>query len=395
MLLEGELHQPHITNIISPINPYMTDGMAVTSLSTSLQHKTRVTMDCVCQIMLNWKVITYQLWQIVLNQKLSFNLKCCINFWVALKQNHTKRNCRKQDLPVLCNNSLLWFREFKLGITVKWWWTEHHIIDQIFTIFILFPTIQPPIQSVPGEISPRINWPGHKAGHSSLCQGSQWVELYLHLSICLHSVHRDYFTYQVPVLINRINWYYVICIKTFYVTNIIWNLYYSTLNNTSIPSTKYVSWSPSMYYVEYRQYVTVVNPEVDIRSSGKVHKMALFLCQLCGIRTQGNIPNIMIMLSVQRVKELYMLQFHQINTYVDVITCFVISCMFHMLSLDILMENIQSACRNYWIHIAIYCILSTVCFPLCVPQYLMCVLTEPLYRRVLYIICVLSYLLEC
>jgi len=29
-----------------------------------------------------------------------------------------------------------------------------------------------------------------------------------------------------------------------------------------------------MYYTEYCQYVTVVNPEVDIRSSGRVHKMA-------------------------------------------------------------------------------------------------------------------------
>lgn len=37
----------------------------------------------------------------------------------------------------------------------------------------------------------------------------------------------------------------------------------------------------------------------------------------------------------------------------------------------------------------------TVCFPVCVPLYLMCVLTEPLCLRVLYTICVLSYLLEC
>jgi len=44
------------------------------------------------------------------------------------------------------------------------------------------------------------------------------------------------------------------------------------------------------------------------------------------------IPIIMVILSVQRVKELYMLQFHQINTYINVITCFVISCMFHILS---------------------------------------------------------------
>jgi len=35
---------------------HMTDGMTVTSLSTSLQHKTRAAMDCVCQILLKQKL---------------------------------------------------------------------------------------------------------------------------------------------------------------------------------------------------------------------------------------------------------------------------------------------------------------------------------------------------
>jgi len=70
---------------------------------------------------------------------------------------------------------------------------EHHMNDQIF-FFILFRNLRPPIQWVPGEISSRINWSGCEAGQSSLCQGWQWVELCLHLPICIHSVHRDYFT---------------------------------------------------------------------------------------------------------------------------------------------------------------------------------------------------------
>jgi len=47
----------------------------------------------------------------------------------------------------------------------------------------------------------------------------------------------------------------------------------------------------------------VVNPEVDIRSSGRLHKMALFLCQLCGIRTQGNIP-LVIRINIQKKQQI-------------------------------------------------------------------------------------------
>jgi len=41
----------------------MTNGLIVMSLSVSLQHKTRATMDRVCQIVLNWKFsCTFEKW---------------------------------------------------------------------------------------------------------------------------------------------------------------------------------------------------------------------------------------------------------------------------------------------------------------------------------------------
>ena len=52
-LLKEELNQPHITNVI---NPHVTDGVTVTSLSASFQHKTRMAMDCLRQIVLNQKL---------------------------------------------------------------------------------------------------------------------------------------------------------------------------------------------------------------------------------------------------------------------------------------------------------------------------------------------------
>jgi len=51
MLLKGELHQPH--DYITIINVHVTDGMAVMSVSDSLQYKTSVTIDLLCQIALN------------------------------------------------------------------------------------------------------------------------------------------------------------------------------------------------------------------------------------------------------------------------------------------------------------------------------------------------------
>ena len=54
----------------------------VTSLSASLQHKTRVAMDCVCPIMLNWKLL--------------HQFKSGVNFQVALKQNHAQDLAQKE-----------------------------------------------------------------------------------------------------------------------------------------------------------------------------------------------------------------------------------------------------------------------------------------------------------
>jgi hypothetical protein len=47
---------------------------------------------------------------------------------------------------------------------------------------------QPPIQWVPGALSPEVTRPGREAGHSpSLVPRSRMVELHLHSSTCLHS----------------------------------------------------------------------------------------------------------------------------------------------------------------------------------------------------------------
>jgi hypothetical protein len=54
MLLKGELHQPH-DYMTSIINPDTTDGMTVMSLSASLQQKTSIATDYLCQIVLNQK----------------------------------------------------------------------------------------------------------------------------------------------------------------------------------------------------------------------------------------------------------------------------------------------------------------------------------------------------
>ena len=53
--VEGALNQQHgyITNVIYP---YTTDGMTVTSLSASLQHKARAAMDRVCHTVLHQKL---------------------------------------------------------------------------------------------------------------------------------------------------------------------------------------------------------------------------------------------------------------------------------------------------------------------------------------------------
>jgi hypothetical protein len=55
--------------------------------------------------------------------------------------------------------------------------------------------IQPPLQWIPGAISPGVNRPGHEADHSHLVQRSGMVELYLHSSMRLHGM--------VPNLLSR------------------------------------------------------------------------------------------------------------------------------------------------------------------------------------------------
>jgi len=53
-----EEHTRWTTWLYHQRNPsiHMTDGMKVTSLSASLLQKISVTMDCICQIALNWKL---------------------------------------------------------------------------------------------------------------------------------------------------------------------------------------------------------------------------------------------------------------------------------------------------------------------------------------------------
>jgi len=56
MLLKGELRQPR-DYMPSIINPDTTDGMTVMSLSASLQQKTRLATDYLCQIVLNQNLL--------------------------------------------------------------------------------------------------------------------------------------------------------------------------------------------------------------------------------------------------------------------------------------------------------------------------------------------------
>ena len=76
------------------LSMHMTGGVTVTLLSAILQHQTSTTMDCVCQI--------------TLNQTLSWNWKSGVYFQVKFKQNQTKINCIKRDLPVHCISLLEW-----------------------------------------------------------------------------------------------------------------------------------------------------------------------------------------------------------------------------------------------------------------------------------------------
>jgi hypothetical protein len=56
MLWKRKLLQAPPDYITSNVNQYMTDGMAVTSLSASLLQKMSTAMDCPCQITIKWKL---------------------------------------------------------------------------------------------------------------------------------------------------------------------------------------------------------------------------------------------------------------------------------------------------------------------------------------------------
>jgi hypothetical protein len=47
---------------------------------------------------------------------------------------------------------------------------------------------QPPLQWVPGALSPGVKRPGREADHSNLCRGQENVDLYILSPIRLHGV---------------------------------------------------------------------------------------------------------------------------------------------------------------------------------------------------------------
>ena len=69
---------------------HLTDGMTVTSLSASPQHKTSAATSSMPNHT-KLKIITYRLCQIILNQSLSCKFKRDANFEDALKQNCSKK----------------------------------------------------------------------------------------------------------------------------------------------------------------------------------------------------------------------------------------------------------------------------------------------------------------
>jgi hypothetical protein len=77
----------------------VTDDVTVMSLPASLLQKVRVTTDRLCQI--------------ALNRKLSCQFKSGVNFQITLKQNRTKQNRVKRELPVHAHVYKHIFRELK------------------------------------------------------------------------------------------------------------------------------------------------------------------------------------------------------------------------------------------------------------------------------------------
>jgi hypothetical protein len=74
--------------------------MTVTSLSASLQNQTYAASDRLCQIAVNRKLLRIIFAKSRKTANYRENSKSGVNFQVALKQNRTKRNSIKRDLPV-------------------------------------------------------------------------------------------------------------------------------------------------------------------------------------------------------------------------------------------------------------------------------------------------------
>jgi hypothetical protein len=79
----------------------MIDGLTVTSLSASLQHKTRVTKDHAGEIASNRKLLHIIYAKLCYTENYHVNSKSGVNCHVTLKQNQGKRTYVKTDLPVL------------------------------------------------------------------------------------------------------------------------------------------------------------------------------------------------------------------------------------------------------------------------------------------------------
>jgi hypothetical protein len=75
---------------------HVTDGVTVTSLSASLQHKTQAAMDHICQIILNKKLSHYCPRQITLNRKLSRKFEKWCKF-----SSHVKAKSHKKKLSTM------------------------------------------------------------------------------------------------------------------------------------------------------------------------------------------------------------------------------------------------------------------------------------------------------
>jgi hypothetical protein len=87
---------------------HMTDGMIVMSLSASLQNKTSAAMDCLCQIVLNWKISCIVCAKKLWTENCPINLNSGVNFEVVLKWKGGRRICNKLNLFIQWSSIPLW-----------------------------------------------------------------------------------------------------------------------------------------------------------------------------------------------------------------------------------------------------------------------------------------------